>query len=243
MIFCLIWCFMSTVNSWGHVKMVSYPLPHCSWASLPEAVYLYLAYILLPLTVNCSSLISGIFMTKSLWKNVYDAGIDLGTIQTEEYTSTSFRKPIERQVTRAKPMKRHVINSLLTAYSNWALYSWLLAFILRSSSANKKQKIHYANTPLQYTAIFHGCKNVHFQMKFFNIFLIFAQNIDCGYTLEPPQWGSSNAYHNLCFRAKIRKKVYPCKPKFYYLKVGCKGVFVTDLFSWWCDSTEIGEKI
>ena len=47
-------------------------------------------------------------------------------------------------------------------------------------------KYHYANTPVQYTAIFHGCKNIHFQMKMFNIFLIFAQNIDCGYTLEPP---------------------------------------------------------
>ena len=40
---------------------------------------------------------------------------------------------------------------------------------------------------VQYTAIFHGCKNDNFQMKFFDIFLIFAQNIDCGYTLEPPQ--------------------------------------------------------
>ena len=29
-------------------------------------------------------------------------------------------------------------------------------------------------------------KNVHFQMKLFNIFLIYARNIDCGYTLEPP---------------------------------------------------------
>ena len=29
--------------------------------------------------------------------------------------------------------------------------------------------------------------------------------------------------HNLCFRAKIRKNVYPCKPQFYYVKVGCKG--------------------
>ena len=47
--------------------------------------------------------------------------------------------------------------------------------------------IHYENPPMQYTAIFHGCKNLNFQMKFFNIFLIFAQNIDCGYTLEPPQ--------------------------------------------------------
>ena len=29
-------------------------------------------------------------------------------------------------------------------------------------------------------------KNDYFQMKKCNIFLIFAQNIDCGYTLEPP---------------------------------------------------------
>ena len=33
-------------------------------------------------------------------------------------------------------------------------------------------------------------------------FLIFAQNTDCGYTLEPPVLTST---HNLCFRAKIRK--------------------------------------
>ena len=33
--------------------------------------------------------------------------------------------------------------------------------------------------------------------------------------------------HNLCFEAKIRKNIYPCKPQFYYIKVGCKGVFVT----------------
>ena len=27
----------------------------------------------------------------------------------------------------------------------------------------------------------------NFQRKIFDIFLIFAQNIDCGYTLEPPR--------------------------------------------------------
>ena len=31
----------------------------------------------------------------------------------------------------------------------------------------------YANTPMQYKAIFHGCKNVHFQMNFFYIFFLF----------------------------------------------------------------------
>ena len=46
--------------------------------------------------------------------------------------------------------------------------------------------LHNANMSVQYTAIFHGCKTDNFQMKNCDIFLIFAQNIDCGYTLEPP---------------------------------------------------------
>ena len=40
---------------------------------------------------------------------------------------------------------------------------------------------------MQYTVIFHSCKNDTFQMKKVDNFLISAQNIDCGYTLEPPQ--------------------------------------------------------
>ena len=59
--------------------------------------------------------------------------------------------------------------------------------------------LHYANMSVQYTAIFHGCKNDNFQMKIFDIFLIFAQNIDCGYTLEPPQRGGSNEYPQSMF--------------------------------------------
>ena len=50
-----------------------------------------------------------------------------------------------------------------------------------------KSLIHNANMSVQYTAIFHGYKNDYFQIKNCNIFLIFAQNIDCGYALEPPQ--------------------------------------------------------
>ena len=33
--------------------------------------------------------------------------------------------------------------------------------------------------------------------------------------------------NNLCFGAKIRKKDTPVKPQFYFIKVGCKGVFIT----------------
>ena len=41
--------------------------------------------------------------------------------------------------------------------------------------------------PIQYTVISQGYKNDYFQMNNSNIFLNFAQNIDFGYTLEPPQ--------------------------------------------------------
>ena len=41
-----------------------------------------------------------------------------------------------------------------------------------------------------------------FQQNFFYIFLIFAQNIDCGYTLEPPCKAVLKCTHNLCFEQK-----------------------------------------
>ena len=37
------------------------------------------------------------------------------------------------------------------------------------------------------------------------IFLISAQNIDCGYWLEPPRWGSSDKYPQSMFWAEIWK--------------------------------------
>ena len=45
--------------------------------------------------------------------------------------------------------------------------------------------IHYEDTPMKFTAIFHGCKNDNVQMKRKDIFLIFAQNINRGHTLVP----------------------------------------------------------
>ena len=52
-----------------------------------------------------------------------------------------------------------------------------------------------------------------------------AQNIDCAYSSEPPYRGGSIAYHNVCFWPDHKKNnVYPCKPQFYYIKVGFNGV-------------------
>ena len=70
-------------------------------------------------------------------------------------------------------------------------------------------------------------KNENFQMKNSGIFHTSAQNIDCGYPLEPPRRGGSNEYPQSMFLSKNKKNnIYPCKPHIYYIKVGFKGVKV-----------------
>ena len=62
-------------------------------------------------------------------------------------------------------------------------------------------------------------------MKNTEIFHIFVQNIDCGYSLELPHRGGSNEYPQSMFLSRNTKNnVYPCKLQFYYIKVGFKGV-------------------
>ena len=67
-------------------------------------------------------------------------------------------------------------------------------------------RIHYENMPMQYTEIFKLVKNENFQLKLLDIFLIFAQNIDCGYTLEPPRRGGSNEYPQSMFWRKNKNQ-------------------------------------
>ena len=63
------------------------------------------------------------------------------------------------------------------------------------------------------------------QIKNSDISHVSVQNIDCGYSLEPPRRGGSNEYPLSMFLSRNKKNnVYPCKPKFYYIKVGFKGV-------------------
>ena len=54
-------------------------------------------------------------------------------------------------------------------------------------------------------------KKENFQIKNSDIFHISAQNIDCGYSLEPLWQNKKN-------------NIYLCKPQFYYIEVGFKGV-------------------
>ena len=58
----------------------------------------------------------------------------------------------------------------------------------------------------------------------YDMFPISAQNIDCGYSLEPPR-GGSNEYPQSMFLSRNKKNnVYLCKPQFCYIKVGLKWV-------------------
>ena len=83
--------------------------------------------------------------------------------------------------------------------------------------------VHYENMHIQLKIL--PPKNEKFQMKNSDIFHISAQNIGCGYSLEPPQRGGSNEYPQSMLLSRNKKNnVYPCKPQFYYIKVGFEGV-------------------
>ena len=57
-------------------------------------------------------------------------------------------------------------------------------------------------------------KNEIFKEKNSNIFNISAQNIDCGYSLEPPR-GGSNGYPQSMFLIRNKKIMYtPTNPSF-----------------------------
>ena len=81
-------------------------------------------------------------------------------------------------------------------------------------------------TPIQIYRKFYPSKTENFQIKKnSNIFHISAQNINYGYSLEPPRRGGSNEYPQSMFLSRNTKNnVYPSKPQFYYIKVGFKGV-------------------
>ena len=55
-----------------------------------------------------------------------------------------------------------------------------------TDSSDVSERTHCDTMPMQYAENCDICKNDNFYMEK-DIFLIFAQNIDCGYTFGPPQ--------------------------------------------------------
>ena len=76
-------------------------------------------------------------------------------------------------------------------------------------------KMHYVNMPIQIYGKFYHQKIKNWDKKKSDIFHISAQNIDCGYSLEPPRRGGSNEYPQSMFWAEIRKIMFtPVNPSF-----------------------------
>ena len=87
-------------------------------------------------------------------------------------------------------------------------------------SSTSMSPLHYKNTPMQCTAIFHGCKTDNFQIKNCDFFLVFARNM--GWTHLGTEAFLTGA-HALYFRAEIGRK---CKPQFCYIKMGGNRVYI-----------------
>ena len=58
-------------------------------------------------------------------------------------------------------------------------------------------------------------------------FLFLFQNIDCGYTLEPPRRGGSNEYPQSMFWSKNKKKGIPLHTPVLLYKSGFNGIYIT----------------
>ena len=103
--------------------------------------------------------------------------------------------------------------------SNWG-------FIIAPGQGANKDNLYITKTRLfKYTENFTTQKWKFSDRKFWYFFYISAQNKDCGYSLEPPRRGGSNGYpQSMCLSRNKTNNNYPCKPQFYYTKVGFKGV-------------------
>ena len=110
------------------------------------------------------------------------------------------------------------------------LYSRIIDYTYKTDSTLFKNNTLYLYFTLQKRCLSNILKilppkNENFQIKNSDIFHISVQNMDYGYSLEPPRRSGSNGNPQSMFLSRNRKNnIYPCKPQFYYIKVGFKGV-------------------
>ena len=104
----------------------------------------------------------------------------------------------------------------------FVLFVFVLYLVLRgkgilfTSTRSSSPHLIITKTRLfKYIENFISKKTENFQIKISDIFHISAQNINCGYSLEPPRRGGSNEYPQSMFWAEIRKIMYtPVNPSF-----------------------------
>ena len=78
-------------------------------------------------------------------------------------------------------------------------------------------------------AIFHDCKNGNFQLKNCDIYSYFCSKHRSWVHVRTASLRRFLLVPTIHALEK-KKSVYPCSPQFYYIKVGCKDVFITRTF-------------
>ena len=120
-------------------------------------------------------------------------------------------------------MKCQVFWSILASFSDLGVIIDPSKNILNLGLSSKIINITY--TPIQYNSTFYGCKTKSFRWKKYNIFVSFARNRDCGYSLGGSNWGGSNGYPQSILGSRNKKKIMytTANPIFFYIKVGFEG--------------------
>ena len=116
------------------------------------------------------------------------------------------------------------IQGLYMWISDWFDILWLrhILLILCVTWGSFVTSTHWLN--LHCLTWKHTCSNMlkisppkteSFQIKFRYFFIFLLKNIGCGYSLELPHWGCSNAYPQSIFLSRNKKKLYiPVNPSF-----------------------------
>ena len=91
-----------------------------------------------------------------------------------------------------------------------------MTYVPSEDSDQPRRPTYYENTPIQIYWKVYNQKRKIFRQIILILFHIPAQNVDFGYSLEPPRRGGSNGYlQSMFFFSKIIKIMYtPVNPNF-----------------------------
>ena len=123
----------------------------------------------------------------------------------------------KKRLARNKYETRAALISAVNRYLSSKSTSWFAEGIQKIAHVYRRRRAILSLWKHAYSNILKISppKTENFQIKNLWYFHISAQNIDCGYSLEPPRRGGSNEYPQYMFLAEIKKIMYtPVNPSF-----------------------------
>ena len=171
----------------------------------PHAVLLFYFIITLSVSENCVPNTMKIARVKSLYKKT--SNLNVGKYRPVSILSVVF-KIIEKAISFSlKLIWSKTILFTITSVASEAFSLQILVFFIFWITITKTCLYNFDPLKLHFYIVKLGFTGVYI------IFLISAQNIDCGYSLEPPRRGGSNEYPQSVFEQKYEKY------EFFYLKI------------------------